>query len=151
MKPEKIKPISIETVTQRTAAAKTMADVKQEILAVAEAASAENVIDVVAELDQGVYVLDEPFVLSAEEHPSLAYVNLTLKAAVGMRPVVTSWKSITEEYLPVEGKPYFQCQLEKDENGEYPRFRDLSKSPYLPAGQGNWRAVQNLHKTAVHH
>ncbi len=125
MKPEKIRPISIETVTRSAATAKTMADVKREILAAAEAATAENVIDVVAELDQGVYVLDEPFVLSAEEHPSLAYVNLTLKAAVGMRPAITSWKSVTAEYLPVEGKPYFKCQLEKDENGEYPRFHDL--------------------------
>ena len=117
--------INIQTITKNAVGAKTMADVRAEILAAAKEASAENVIDVVAELDQGVYTLTEPFVLSAEENPELAYTNVTIKAAVGMRPAITSWKSITEEYVPVEGKPYFKCQLPKNENGEYPRFHDL--------------------------
>lgn len=117
--------INIQTITKKAAPAKTMADVRAQILDAAKDASADNVIDIVAELDQGVYTLTEPFVLSAEENPELAYTNITLKAAVGMRPAVTSWVPVTEEYVPVEGKPYFKCQLEKDANGEYPRFHDL--------------------------
>ncbi len=103
----------------------TLAEIREEILSAAKEASAGNEIDITVALDHGVYTLDAPFVLSVEENPELAYTNVTIKASPSMRPTVTSCVPITEEYEKVEGKPYYRCQLAKDENGEYPRFHDV--------------------------
>ncbi len=104
----------------------TLAEVKESVLAAAKAAKdAGRIVELVAELDHKLYTLDEPLVFSAKENPELKSVRLSIRAAEGMRPVVWSNKSITEPFTKVEGTEYYVCQLSKDENGEYPKFRDL--------------------------
>ena len=105
--------------------AKTLAEAREEILALAKTASAENIVEILVELTEASYILTEPFVLSAKEEPSLAYVRVTVKAAEGVRPTVAAWHPVKGPFEPVEGKPYYRCRLEKDEKGDYPRFHDL--------------------------
>ncbi len=102
----------------------SLSDVRGSTLEAARNAP-ESGMELTVALDHGVYTLTEPFVLDAAEEPALARVKLHLTAAKSMRPTVSSAVTITEEYERVEGKPYFKCQLSKDENGEYPRFRDV--------------------------
>ncbi len=117
------------TLTKRVASTEqraTLAEIREHILAVAETASEDNVIEVVAELDQGKYFVDEPLVFSAEENPALKNIRLTVKAKPSMRPTVSGIRRISgAEFTPVEGMPYYKYQFEKDENGEYPKFRDF--------------------------
>ena len=117
--------IQFQTITKSTEIIGSLAEVREGILAAAKSATPQAPVEVVAELGQASYLLTEPFVLSAKENPELSNVRVTLKAATSMRPIVTSCVPITETYEKVEGKPYYKCQLEKDENGEYPRFHDL--------------------------
>ena len=104
---------------------KTFDEAMAKILSAAEEANEQNRLNIVVELTEKSYTLMNPLVLSAEVHPKLAYVNLTLAGGSDNRPTVTSCKPITEEYIRVEGRPYLKCQLEKDEHGRYPRFHDL--------------------------
>ncbi len=117
------------TLTKRVASVEqraTLAEIREHILAVAETASEDNVIEVVAELDQGGYSVTEPLVFSTEEDPALKNIRLTVKAKPSMRPVISGLRHVSgAEFTPVEGTPYYKYQLEKSENGEYPKFFDF--------------------------
>lgn len=114
-----------KSLSQTVISAKTPDDAISQILSLSEGADERNRLDIVVELKEKSYTLTSPLVLSATQHPKLAFINLTLKGDVDIRPSVTSCKPITEEYCPVDGTPYFKCQLKKDESGRYPRFHDL--------------------------
>ena len=102
------------------------ADIKGQILSAAAEASAEKAVDVVVTLDQARYGTEEPLVLDTAVNPELANIRLTIQAKESMRPVVTGLRSISgADFVPVEGTPYYKYQFEKDENGEYPKFRDF--------------------------
>ncbi|MBO5652636.1 MAG: right-handed parallel beta-helix repeat-containing protein [Clostridia bacterium] len=104
----------------------SFAEVKEGILAAAAEATQQNVLDVEVLLDTARYTVDEPLVLSAEEHPELANVRLTIKGKESMRPTVSGLRVITgSEFTPVAGTPDSQDQFEKDEKGEYPKFHDF--------------------------
>ena len=108
-----------------TITAKTLDEAMMQILTASQEASEESRLDIVVELNEKSYTLASPLVLSSEQNPKLAYINLTLNGDADLHPTVTSCKPITDEYIRVEGKPYFKCQLKKDKNGKYPRFHDL--------------------------
>ena len=82
-------------------------------------------IETVVELDHRLYTLEEPLVFSAKENPELKSVRLTLRNAPDMRPIVSSNVMITSAFDKVEGTDYYVAKLPKDENGNYPKFRDL--------------------------
>ena len=104
----------------------TLAQMREQILSIAEEASADNVIDVVVELSQGRYTVEEPLVFSVGENPGLAHVRLTIKAKPSMKPTISGLAFLSgADFTPVEGTPYYKYQFEKDENGEYPRFYDF--------------------------
>lgn len=116
----------VQKITKEKSNLATLADVKTAILEMAKDASAENVIDAVVELDQGNYALTEPVVLSVDEEPNLAYVNITLKAKSGMRPnVYSNVRLDSAKFTQVEGKPYYKYQFEKNADGKYPLFHEL--------------------------
>ncbi len=105
----------------------SLADVRESILAAAKAAKeAERRDSVVIELDAGAYNLTEPFVLSATENPELSFVDITLRSKYAGQAKIQSLTRLDgKRFVRAEGKPYFTYQMEKDENGEYPRFHDL--------------------------
>ena len=104
----------------------TLAQMREQILSIAEEASADNIIDVVAELENRRYTIEEPLVFSVDENPGLAHVRLTIKAKPSMRPIISSLTFLSgADFTPVEGTPYYKYQFEKDENGEYPKFYDF--------------------------
>ena len=116
----------VQKITKENAKVTTLAEMRDAILAMAKDASAENVIDAVIELDQGNYPLTAPIVLSVDEEPNLAYVNITIKARSGMRPSVYSNVRLdSAKFEEVEGKPYYKYQFEKNEDGKYPLFHEL--------------------------
>ncbi|MBO5754944.1 MAG: right-handed parallel beta-helix repeat-containing protein [Clostridia bacterium] len=115
----------IEKAPPIRVSAQTLAEAREEILALAKTASSENIVEILVELDKESYLLTEPFVLSVKDDPELAYVRVTIKAAEGVRPLITSWLPIEGGCEKVEGKPYYRCRLEKNEKGEYPRFHDV--------------------------
>lgn len=118
--------ISITKKTSVTETTEILDGLLDKVLALAEGATSENKPDVVVELGSGKYMLDAPLVFSTEEHPSLANIRLTIKAAKSMRPTVTGLKPIAGgEFAPVEGTPYYKYQLEKKADGTYPVFRDF--------------------------
>ena len=116
-------------VTKKTTekiSAPSLAEVKDQILAAAAEGTPGNKVDVVVELGHGRYFAEEPLVLDTAANPELANITLTLKAASSMHPTVTGLRNIPgAEFVPVAGKPYYKYQFEKDENGEYPKFRDF--------------------------
>ncbi|MBO5754956.1 MAG: right-handed parallel beta-helix repeat-containing protein [Clostridia bacterium] len=116
-------------VTKKTTEQTTLpslAEVKESILSAAAGATPQNKVDVVVELGHGRYFAEEPLVLDTAVSPELANVSLTIKAAPSMRPTVTGLRNIRgAEFVPVAGKPYYKYRFEKDEKGEYPKFRDF--------------------------
>ena len=114
-----------KSLSQTVISAKTTDDAISQILSLSEEADEQNRLNIVVELKEKSYTLTSPLVLSATQHPKLAFINLTLKGDADVCPSVTSCNPITEEYIPVSGTPYFKCQLKKDESGRYPRFHDL--------------------------
>lgn len=99
-------------------------EVKEQLLAIA--ARAESVTDVTVELEQGRYTLTEPFVLDAEENPTLKKLRLTIKAQERMRPTVSGLNFISGgDFVPVEGTPYYKAQIPAKEDGTYPKFHDF--------------------------
>ncbi len=118
--------VSVTKKTNSSEQKATLAEMREQILAIAEEASADNVIDVVAELDNGGYTVETPLVFSVEENPALANIRLTIKAKPSMYPTISGLKPISgADFTAVEGTPYYKYQLEKDEKGEYPKFFDF--------------------------
>lgn len=117
--------IMIRTAEGAAETAASFAELREKILAAARTATEEEPLSLTAEVEAGEYILKEPFVLSAKETPALKNIRVTLKAAQGARPVIAAWHPVKGPFERVEGKPYYRCRLEKDENGEYPRFHDL--------------------------
>ena len=73
--------------------------------------------------DASEYTLAYPLVFSAKETPELANIALSLVCENG-KATFTSQKTLDEENFRKIGD-YYIYQFEKDENGEYPRLRDL--------------------------
>lgn len=118
--------LNVKKITKQSASYATLAEVRDSILEMAKEASAENVIDAVVELDQGSYFVEAPVVISTDDEPNLAYVNITLKARSGMRPAITSNVRLdSAKFEAVDGKPYYKYQFEKGEDGKYPLFHEL--------------------------
>ena len=105
-----------------------LAEAKAYILAAAkEAADAGRTDKMVVEIGQGYHYLSEPFVLSVEETPELANLELTLRAAYPNTATLTSWGRVMgDNFAPAEGmKDVYTYTFPKDENGKFPLFRDL--------------------------
>ena len=118
--------VNVQVYTKEKSQVNSPVEIKAAVLAAAERATAENPIEVVVTLDQAFYRLEAPLVFSVKENPALANVRLTLRAKPAMRPMIYGGTDVpAAELTPVEGKPYYKYQLEKDENGEYPKFHDL--------------------------
>ena len=104
-----------------------------------ESATAENRLKLELVLDSDFYRLSEPLTLSTEEEPALAYVDLTIKSRTdGVRSTITGARAIPgSRFVKVEGKPYYKYQFEKDEKGEYPKFRELLvNGEHIPMARG---------------
>ena len=118
--------IDLKKIEATNSSIGALADLKEYVLAAAAEASADNILDVVAELPHGRYTITEPLVFSVEENPGLAYVRLTIKAKPSMRPIISGLTFVSgADFTPVEGTPYYKYQLPKDENEEYPKFYDF--------------------------
>lgn len=93
----------------------------------AKEASPQNRLKLEIVLDQYRYLVYEPLVLSTDEVPELAYVDLTVTSlADGVRSIISGCDWINgARFTPVEGKPYYKYQFSKDESGNYPRFREF--------------------------
>ena len=117
--------ISIRQAKPATKQVTSLEEVKKQILAAAAKADAAAPTELTVTLDQGRYTLTEPFVLSAEEHPGLANIRLTVKAKESMRPIISGIQFLAgKDFTPVEGTPYYTYQLPKGKKG-YPKFHDL--------------------------
>ncbi|MBO5653738.1 MAG: right-handed parallel beta-helix repeat-containing protein [Clostridia bacterium] len=140
--------ITIKINKENSGYAQTLAEAREQILVAAKDASADSVSEIEVELSQGSYILSEPFVLSEKENPELKKVKITLKAGADARPLVAAWHHVKGPFEAVEGKPYYRCRLEKDENGNYPRFHDLYyKGKRLKiAGSPMWVNMEDLTK-----
>ena len=89
-------------------------------------ASQEERLAVTVTLDGGEYVLDKPFCLSAKECPSLLNLQITFASRKGERAVIHSLRHIEgKRFKKAAGAAYYTYQLSKDENGQFPIFRDL--------------------------
>ena len=139
------------SVTKRTSVrgqdTPTLTEIRRQVLAAAEEASADNVIDLTVELDQGRHTVEEPLVFSADENPGLAHVRLTIKSRNNWRPIISGLKFISgAEFAPVEGTPYYKYQFPKDENGAYPVFYDFFRGDkrLKMAKSEMWRNPDNL-------
>ena len=74
-------------------------------------------------LAEGIYPVSAPIVFDAESSPELRRIALTVRGEG--KAVLTGAEAIdTARFAPVEGKPYYELQLEKV-NGEYPAFEDF--------------------------
>ena len=90
------------------------------------AATATEKTDVTLLLSADRYTLCKPFSLNAKEEPALKNLNVTIKSEGGKKPLIESFVALSsEKFEKVEGKPYYVYQMEKDENGEYPRSCDF--------------------------
>ncbi len=90
-------------------------------------------------LNDEVYQVYEPLTLSVDEVPELAYVDLTITArGDGVCSTVTGARTIPgKAFAKVEGKPYYKYQFAPDENGAYPKFRELMvNKEYIPVAHG---------------
>ena len=100
---------------------------RDEILAAARAAKEAGRHDkLTVELGHANYNLSEPLVLSAVENPELKDIDLTIRAKHDRSSYVQALASLVgDRFVPIEGKPYFTYQMDKDAEGNYPRFHDL--------------------------
>ncbi len=112
--------------TKRTAVtADTLEEAREQVLAIAREASPKNRLHVEVRLS-GVYRPAAPIVFSTEENPELENISLTVRNVPGANVILASTKEVKgRELTPVEGKPYYKYQYEKDENGNYPLFHDF--------------------------
>lgn len=73
--------------------------------------------------DDGNYVLEKTIVFDTSENPALANISLSFVCESG-KARFTSQQILPADGFKKEGK-YYTYHFEKDENGEYPRFRDF--------------------------
>ena len=89
---------------------------------------------------KGEHVITDPlYVDGSELHKD---VRLTIE---GEDAVLTGCIRLdSARFVPVEGKPYYCCQLEPDEKGEFPDFRFLTVNGRMirPAQRGTDRAAE---------
>ncbi len=74
-------------------------------------------------LDDGTYVLKKPLIFDAEKEPVLAKISLSFLCEEGVAHF-TSQQALDINGFKKEGK-YYTYQLERNESGEFPRFRDF--------------------------
>lgn len=104
----------------------TLQDAFEEIKRMAASATPENRLNLTLETEAPRYLLFEPLVLSAEEVPGLAYVDLTVRPREGFHTILSGCDWIRNHWFEkVEGTPYYKYQFPKDEDGKYPVFRDF--------------------------
>ena len=95
--------------------------VREALLALARELAANGQRDAVEVLfDEGHHSLRVPFRLSAVEEPALSALDITLS---GNAATVSSLLPILEK--PQKSNGYFTYQLKKEENGDFPIFREL--------------------------
>ncbi len=119
--------ITLNKVTTASNEHPTLAEIRESILAAAKEAAAagrHDTLDVA--LDSGKYVLSEPFVLSQEENPELASVDIILRAKhAGEAKISSRIRLSGADFEPVPDKPYYKYQFKKGADGKYPLFREL--------------------------
>ena len=104
--------------------AQTLDEARDALLSLAEAS--DKRVEATVLLSEGEYALSEPFVLNAKVDSALSRLAVTVKAEEGAHPIVHSFAELpTDAFTPVEGKPYYVYQMEKDASGEYPRSCDF--------------------------
>jgi len=95
------------------------------LASISEECEENATVSVTAELDGGLYSLSEPFVLDAEKNPALKRLRLTVSAAEGEEPMITSLSKIPADLFSKVGDGIYKTNLPKDANGKYPVFRTL--------------------------
>ncbi|MBP3436427.1 MAG: right-handed parallel beta-helix repeat-containing protein [Clostridia bacterium] len=120
--------------------AKSIEEGLSQVKALAKASEGQE-LSITLELHGDRYHLKEPVLFSAEKDPCLSSVRLTLKGSDVSLPIISGARYFyNDRFEKVEGKPYYKYQLDKDENGEYPLFREffvdrkripMAKSEYL--------------------
>ena len=120
-------PITMQKTVTNPSSPENFAEVRELILAAAREAKENDRHDqITVELGAGSYHLTEPFSLSGEENPELAYVNITLRSKPHEIAKVDSLIRLdSRRFVRKEGTPYFIHEMEKDAEGKYPRFHDL--------------------------
>lgn len=108
-----------------TASFENLDALKAELLSVAESTEDSTVANVEVVLDGGLYSLSCPLVLDAEEAPELKKLRITVSAAEGEKPLITSLLPIDKSLFEKVGEGVYKCTLPKDANGKYPVFRTL--------------------------
>lgn len=100
-------------------------DLKTALLSLAEAAPEDRVTEVTVQLDGALYSLTQPLVLDGEQEPSLKRLRLTLEAAEGEKPLITSLASLDPTLFQKVSEGVYACTLPQDDKGCYPVFRTL--------------------------
>ena len=95
------------------------------LASISEECEENATVSVTAELDGGLYSLSEPFVLDAEKNPALKRLRLTVAAAEGEEPLITSLRSVPADLFKKVADGVYKANLPADENGKYPIFRTL--------------------------
>lgn len=105
---------------------KTLAEVREEILAAArEASEAKRRDKLEITLTETKYTLDAPFALSAKENPELAALDVTLRAKYpGQTQISSLVRMDGKKFVQPEDKKYFVYDFVKEE-GKVPLFRDF--------------------------
>ncbi len=72
----------------------------------------------------GNYTLSSPIVLDAAAYPGQSHLRMLGGSRI--KTVFSALKSLpADAFRPVEGKPYYVCQLEKQADGTYPNLRAI--------------------------
>lgn len=102
----------------------TLAEIREGILAAARDAKENGRHDTVTvTLNDTAYTLSEPFVLSLDENPELASVDITFRAKYpGQTKISSLVRMHSPSFVRAEGKPYFTFTFDKD---NIPLFREL--------------------------
>ncbi len=100
-------------------------ELKPALLSLAEATPENDSTEVTVLLDGALYALTQPLVLDGEQEPALKRLRLTLAAAEGEKPIITSLSPIDSGLFKKVREGVYACTLPQDKNGRYPIFRTL--------------------------
>ena len=105
----------------------TLAEVRETILAAAKEASEAGRHDkIVVSLPAARHTLTEPFVLSAEENPELNNLDILMKGEYQGKAEINSLVRLDGfKFALAPNGRYYTYQLDADEKGDYPRFREF--------------------------